>query len=116
MTPTPASTLELLHAIDLYFQGEKLEALVFILPVGLLSLVLGVWLFSDGSSSSTRAVAIPFLAMGLVMSAVGGAAPTSTTCRSTATRPTPIPPRTPSAWASTSRAWRRASAWAATSV
>ena len=72
MTPTTVSTLEVLRAIDLYFQGEKVEALVFILPIGLLSLVFGVWLFSDGPSSFTRAVAIPFLAMGLVMTAVGG--------------------------------------------
>jgi hypothetical protein len=27
--------LELLKAVDLYFQGEKIEALVFILPIGL---------------------------------------------------------------------------------
>lgn len=74
MTPTPASTLELLQAIDLYFQGEKVEALVFILPMGLLSLVFGIWLFSDGPSSFTKAVAIPFLVMGLVMSAVGSMA------------------------------------------
>lgn len=72
MTPTTASTLELLRAIDLYFQGEKVEALVFILPMGLLSLVFGVWLFSDGPSSFTRAVAIPFLLMGLLMTTVGG--------------------------------------------
>jgi hypothetical protein len=72
MTPTTVSTLEVLKAIDLYFQGEKVEALVFILPMGLLSLVFGAWLFSDGPTSFTRAVAIPFLAMGLVMTAVGG--------------------------------------------
>lgn len=72
MTPSTAATLEVLRAIDLYFQGEKVEALVFILPMGLLSLVFGVWLFSDGPSSFTRAVAIPCLAMGLVMTAVGG--------------------------------------------
>lgn len=72
MTPTTASTLELLRAIDLYFQGEKVEALVFILPMGLLSLVFGIWLFIDGPSSFTRAVAIPCLVMGLVMTAVGG--------------------------------------------
>jgi hypothetical protein len=31
-----------------YFQGEKIEALVFILPIGLLCLVFGGWLLSEG--------------------------------------------------------------------
>lgn len=55
-----------------YFQGEKLEALVFILPIGLLSLVFGAWLLSDHASAFTRGVAIVFVAMGLVMGVVGG--------------------------------------------
>jgi hypothetical protein len=71
-TLTPPSTIDLLRAIEGYFQGEKIEALVFILPIGLLSLVFGVWLLADGVSSFTRGVAIPFLVMGLVMTAVGG--------------------------------------------
>ena len=54
-----------------YFVGEKIEALVFILPIGLLSLVFGGWLLSEGSSFY-RGVAIPFVAMGLVMAIVGG--------------------------------------------
>ena len=64
--------LELLKAIELYFQGEKIEALVFILPIGLLSLVFGAWLFTDGSSGFARGVATPFLLMGLLMTTVGG--------------------------------------------
>ena len=32
--------IALSDAIQIYFQGEKIEALVFILPIGLLSLVL----------------------------------------------------------------------------
>lgn len=55
-----------------YFQGEKTEALVFILPLGLLSLVFGGWLVSDDAGAFARGAAIPFLVLGLVMSAVGG--------------------------------------------
>lgn len=64
--------MRLLDAITLYFQGEKIEALVFILPIGLLSLVFGGWLLSEGQGGFARGVAIPFILMGLVMSVVGG--------------------------------------------
>ena len=70
MNSTEAS-LRLLQAMSVYFQGEKLEALVFILPVGLISLVIGLWLAIDGSDAFARGVAIPFLVMGLLMSTVG---------------------------------------------
>ena len=73
MTTPSSSALELLRVVDWYFQGEKIEALVFILPIGLLSLVFSAWLFVDGVNGFTRGVAIPFLVMGLVMTAVGGA-------------------------------------------
>lgn len=72
MTSTTPSMLELLKAMDLYFLGEKIEALVFILPMGLLSLVVGAWLLADGPNGFTRGVAIPFLLMGLLMTTVGG--------------------------------------------
>ena len=65
--------MKLLEIMTAYFQGEKIEALVFILPLGLLSLVFGGWLFSDQAGGFARGVAIPFLVMGLVMTAVGGA-------------------------------------------
>jgi hypothetical protein len=55
----------------MYFEGEKIEALVFILPIGLLSLVFSAWLLVDNPSSFTKGVAVPFLVMGLVMSSVG---------------------------------------------
>lgn len=55
-----------------YFQGEKIEALVFILPIGLLCLVFGGWLLSEGHPGFTRGVAIPFIAMGLVIAVIGG--------------------------------------------
>ncbi len=62
----------LLQAMHAYFQGEKMEALVFILPVGLLSVVFGAWLLTDQPTSFARGVAIPFLLMGLLMTTVGG--------------------------------------------
>ena len=61
----------LTNILDAYFQGEKIEALVFILPIGLLCLVFSVWLLVEGGSFQ-RGVAIPFVVMGLVMSIVGG--------------------------------------------
>lgn len=63
--------LDLLEATQIYFQGEKIEALVFILPMGLLSLVFSIWLLTDNPSSFTKGVAIPFLILGLLMATVG---------------------------------------------
>ena len=71
MTGTTQS-IALFDAIQVYFQGEKVEALVFILPVGLLSLVFSAWLLTDHPSSFAKGIAIPFLLMGLLMSTVGG--------------------------------------------
>jgi hypothetical protein len=69
---TTDATWRLLEAMQIYFQGEKLEALVFILPAGLLSLVFGIWLLTDHPDAFARGVAIPCLAMGLLMTTVGG--------------------------------------------
>lgn len=55
-----------------YFQGEKIEALVFILPIGILSLIFGAWLLSDHPDGFAKGVALPFVLMGLVMTLVGG--------------------------------------------
>lgn len=65
--------MKLLEVMTTYFQGEKTEALVFIVPLGLLSLVFGGWAVSDGQGGFLRGVAIPFLLMGLVMAGVGSA-------------------------------------------
>ena len=65
------ATLRLLQALQVYFQGEKTEALVFILPIGALSAVFGLWLWTDSHGGFMRGVAIPFVVMGLVMSTVG---------------------------------------------
>jgi hypothetical protein len=61
----------LTQILESYFQGEKIEALVFILPIGLLCIVFAVWMLVEGGSFH-RGVAIPFVIMGLVMSIVGG--------------------------------------------
>lgn len=63
--------MPLLETALTYFQGEKIEALVFILPIGLLSVVFGAWLWTDGGGSFARGVAIPFLLMGLLMTTIG---------------------------------------------
>lgn len=63
--------MELLEATQIYFQGEKIEALVFILPLGLMSAVFGAWLLTDDPGSFAKGVAIPFLTLGLLMSTVG---------------------------------------------
>jgi len=65
------SYIELLEAIQIYFQGEKFEALVFILPIGLLSIVFSIWLLTDNPGSFAKGVAIPFLILGLLMTTVG---------------------------------------------
>lgn len=59
------------HVLWTYFQGEKVEALVFILPIGLLSLVFGTWLLFEGGAFA-RGVGMPFVVMGIVMATVGG--------------------------------------------
>lgn len=68
---TAEASARLLDAMQVYFQGEKIEALVFILPLGLLCLVFGAWLLTDGSGGFARGVAIPFIAMGLLLGTVG---------------------------------------------
>ena len=54
--------MALMDAVQIYFQGEKIEALLFILPLGLLSVVFGLWLITDNPNSFAKGVAIPFLA------------------------------------------------------
>jgi hypothetical protein len=54
-----------------YFQGEKLEALVFILPLGLLCMIFGGWLLSEGQQGFAKGIALPFLVLGLLLTVVG---------------------------------------------
>ena len=60
------------EALLTYFQGEKIEALVFILPMGLLSLIFGTWLVLDGREAFTRGMALPCLVFGAVLAVAGG--------------------------------------------
>lgn len=62
---------DFLGAVQIYFQGEKTEALVFILPFGLLSVIFSVWLLTDNPGNFAKGVAIPFLILGMLMSTVG---------------------------------------------
>ena len=64
--------MKYMEAMLPYFQGEKLEALIFILPIGLLCLVFGGWLLAEGQPGFTRGVALPFVIMGLMMATIGG--------------------------------------------
>lgn len=72
MTATPPSILDLLKSMQIYFQGEKIEALVFILPLGILAVVFSIWLLTDSPSQFTRGLFVPLFLMGLIMSTVGG--------------------------------------------
>ena len=56
---------------ETYLRGEKLEALIFILPLGLVSLLMGAWLLSDVREAFARGVALPCLLLGLVLTATG---------------------------------------------
>ena len=64
------NSMNLWFVMNEYFQGEKIEALVFILSVGLLSLVFGIWLLTEGGNFA-KGVSIPFLALALISVTVG---------------------------------------------
>jgi hypothetical protein len=54
-----------------YFQGEKLEALIFILPLGLICLIFGGLLLSEGQQGFSKGVAITSITLGLLLTIVG---------------------------------------------
>jgi hypothetical protein len=62
--------MNLWFAMNEYFQGEKIEALIFILSIGLLSLVFGIWLLTEGGSFA-KGVSVPFLGLALLSITVG---------------------------------------------
>ncbi len=64
--------MRLVEAMTTYLRGEKLEALIFILPLGLVAMVFGAWLLTDEKSAFTRGVAWPCVVLGLLLSVVGG--------------------------------------------
>ena len=54
-----------------YFRGEKIEALLFILPVGLFLVILGIATLKSESGGYAWGVAIPALLFGLVLAGTG---------------------------------------------
>ena len=63
--------MKFLENMTPYFQGEKLEALIFILPLGLVCLIFGGWLLSEGQQGFSKGVAITSITMGLLLTIVG---------------------------------------------
>lgn len=68
MELTDAAFLDVLRA---YFRGERLEALIFIAPLGLASVAFAVALLRDERTGFTWGVAVPFLVLGLALVGVG---------------------------------------------
>ena len=62
------SFIEIMHT---YFRGEKLEALWFILPAGILLVILGVVALKAERGGFAWGVAIPCLLFGLVLAGTG---------------------------------------------
>jgi hypothetical protein len=60
-----------LELAEVYLRGKKLEALIFILPMGLVSLVFGAWLLTDVKEAFARGVAVPCLILGLALLVTG---------------------------------------------
>jgi hypothetical protein len=60
--------LDVMHT---YFRGEKLEALAFILPAGLLLVVFGVLFLKAERMAFTWGAALPAIAFGIVLIATG---------------------------------------------
>jgi hypothetical protein len=54
-----------------YLLGEKLESLVFIVPLGLLSVLFGAWLLAERSAPFARGAGWPFLVIGLLLAGTG---------------------------------------------
>lgn len=64
--------MRLVEAMTTYLRGEKLEALIFILPLGLVAMGFGAWLLTDDKSAFARGVAWPCVVLGLLLAGVGG--------------------------------------------
>jgi hypothetical protein len=58
-------------AMDAYFRGERLSALVFIAPIGALSIGFGAYQLSQERTGFSIGVALPFLLLGLVLLGAG---------------------------------------------
>ena len=60
--------MDLMHA---YFRGERLEALAFILPAGVLLIAFGVLLLRVDRSAFAWGVCVPAVIVGLVLAGTG---------------------------------------------
>ena len=60
-----------LDVMQTYFRGEKVEALVFILPIGLLLLICGGLALRFERTDFTWGAAIPAIFFGLILTATG---------------------------------------------
>lgn len=63
--------MDFLDVLRTYFRGERFEALVFILPVGVACVAFGVGLLLRERTAFAWGVAVPFVALGLALAAVG---------------------------------------------
>lgn len=63
--------MNLTDLMSRYLLGEKLESLVFIVPLGLLSALFGAWLLTERSAPFARGAGWPFLVLGLLLAGTG---------------------------------------------
>jgi hypothetical protein len=56
-----------------YFRGERLEALVFMCPIGMASVAFSLMLLKADRNAFTWAVAVPFFVLGLALLGTGAA-------------------------------------------
>jgi hypothetical protein len=65
--------MRFLTVLDAYFRGERLEALLFMVPIGLASVAFGGWLLATSREAFDRGVAVPCVLLGLALLGTGGA-------------------------------------------
>ena len=63
--------MSFLDVMSTYFRGEKIEALAFILPIGLLLVIFGGVVLKSERTGFTWGAAIPAIVFGLVFTAIG---------------------------------------------
>jgi hypothetical protein len=63
--------MKVIDLMSAYLLGEKLESLVFIVPLGLLSALFGGWLLAERAAPFARGAAWPFLVVGLLLTGTG---------------------------------------------
>lgn len=65
--------MKLTDHMSAYLLGEKLESLVFVVPLGLLGALFGAWLLAERSAPFARGAGWPFLIVGLLLAGTGAA-------------------------------------------